>query len=275
MTLILATLVFLLGTAIGSFLSVVIHRMRENKKGIFLSRSVCPHCNTKLKNRHLIPVISFLFLKGKCAYCKKTISKSYILIELITGFLFLLTFSKFNFLITESSNINYFLINYSIDWFIFEKFLIYTVLFSFLIAILFYDTLYQEIPDQFSLPAISIAIVNSILTGTPTITDMIIGAIVFFAFFGIQIILSKGQWVGGGDLRMGILIGALFGVKFGFMSLMLAYLIGAFISVILIILGKAGAKTKIAFAPFLISGILLTIFLGPEIYNLYLDKILY
>jgi prepilin signal peptidase PulO-like enzyme (type II secretory pathway) len=249
--------------------------MRENKKGIFLSRSVCPHCNTKLKARHLIPVFSFIFLKGKCAYCKKTISKSYILIELITGLLFLLTFTKFNFLIVEPSSINAFFTNYLIDWLVFEQFLIYCVLFSFLVAILFYDTLYQEIPDQFSLPAITIAIVNSIIIGTPSTVDMVIGAITFFAFFGIQIIISKGQWIGGGDLRMGILIGALFGIKFGLMALMLAYLIGAIVSVVLIIIGKAGTKTKIAFAPFLISGILLTIFLGNEIYAFYLNTILY
>ncbi len=275
MTIIMSTFIFVLGTAIGSFLSVVIHRMRENKKGIFLSRSVCPHCNTKLKARHLIPVFSFIFLKGKCAYCKKTISKSYVLIELITGLLFLLTFTKFNFLVVQSASANAFFTNYSINWLVFEQFLIYAVLFSFLVAILFYDTLYQEIPDQFSLPAIAVAIVNSIIIGTPGTVDMVIGALAFFAFFGIQIIISRGTWIGGGDLRMGILIGALFGIKFGLMALMLAYLIGAIVSVILIIIGKAGSKTKIAFAPFLISGILLTIFLGTEIYDFYLNTILY
>lgn len=275
MTIILATLVLIFGSLIGSFLSVVIHRLRENKKGILLSRSVCPHCNTKLKARHLIPVFSWIFLKGKCAFCKKKISPSYLIIELTTAALFLLTFLKFNFLVEIPSSIGINIINYSIDWLIFEQFLIYIVLFSLLLAILFYDILYQEIPDQFSLPAISLAIVSALIIGTPEISDMVIGAITFFAFFGIQILISKGEWVGGGDLRMGILIGALFGVKFGLMALVLAYLSGAMVSIILIIIGKAGGKTKIAFAPFLITGILLVIFMGNEIYDFYLSKILY
>lgn len=274
MTLILSTFIFILGTACGSFLSVIIHRTRENKKGIFLSRSVCPHCNTKLKFHHLIPVLSYIYLKGKCAYCNKTIEKRYLFIELITGFLFLFAFLKFNFLVLENINTNLFLINYSIDFMLLEKFIFFSLLFLFLIAIFFYDILYQEIPDKFSLPAIALAIVMAIILGTPSTVDMTIGAITIFGFFGIQILLSRGAWIGGGDLRMGILIGVLFGVKFGLMALMLSYLIGAAFSVILIILGKAGSKTKIAFAPFLISGILLTIFFGNEIYEFYLKTIL-
>ncbi len=275
MTIIVASLVFIFGTLIGSFLSVVIYRVRENKKGIVCSRSICPKCNTKLKKRHLVPVLSWLMLKGKCAFCKEKISPSYLMIELTTALLFLLTFIKFNFIVEIPSSIGLDIINYSINWLIFEEFIIYIFLFSFLLAILFYDILYQEIPDRFSLPAIAIAIVLALLTGSPEISDMLIASITFFSFFGIQILISRGEWIGGGDLRMAIIIGTLFGIKFGLMALVLSYIIGALVSVILIIMGKAGSKTKIAFAPFLISGILLVIFMGQEIYDFYLKYILY
>jgi leader peptidase (prepilin peptidase) / N-methyltransferase len=275
MTIIFATLSLVLGALIGSFLSVVIFRIRENKKGIFFSRSICPHCETKLKKRHLIPVISWIFLKGKCAFCRKNISPRYLFLELTTALLFLLTFLNFNFLIPIFSSIDASLITYSIDYLLLEKFIIYIVLFSLLIAILFYDLLYQEIPDRLSLPAIAVAIVSSIILGTPEIFDMLIASATFFAFFGIQILISKGEWVGGGDLRMAILIGTLLGLKFGLMALILAYFIGAVISIGLIIAGKAGGKTKIPFAPFLISGILLAIFLGENIYTFYQTFILY
>ena len=139
MTLLVVALVFIFGTAIGSFLSVVIHRLKTNRKGIIFSRSICPACKKQLKWRHLVPIFSWLFLRGKCGYCGAKISSHYLTLEIVTGLMFLATFLNFNFLeVTQLVNTSN-LLDYSINWQTFELFLFYVIEFGLLIGIFFYD----------------------------------------------------------------------------------------------------------------------------------------
>jgi len=271
MKLILVTTLFILGASIGSFLSVVLYRVKNNKKGIFLSRSICTKCNTKIKARHLIPIFSYLFLRGKCAYCGSKISKRYFYLELVTGLLFVVTFLKFNFLIEISSSINSDIINYSIDWIVFQNFAFYTIVNIFFVLIFFYDLLFLEIPDRFSLTLISIIIAGHLVLNDITALNMLLGAAGLLSFFLIQYIISKGKWIGGGDLRMGIMIGALLGLKFGIVALFISYVIGALFSIVLILLKKVNRKSKIPFGPFLIIGTLTVLFYGQELLDFYLS----
>lgn len=133
MTLFASIIVFIFGATIGSFLSVVVYRIKKKKKGIFLSHSICPECKKKLKWRHLIPIFSWLFLRGKCAYCGKKVSSHYFTIELITALLFLATFLVWNFIESVPSIVDPSLLNYIIDWHTFEIFLYYIVVFTLLI----------------------------------------------------------------------------------------------------------------------------------------------
>jgi len=270
MTTIIAVLIFILGTAIGSFLSVIIHRSYKNIKGIFISRSICPFCKKKLKWNHLFPILSYLFLGGKCAYCKKKISPHYMLLEVLTGVVFVTIFLNWNFLtvIPQTANPEFF--NYGIDWIIFEKFLFFLIEFSILIGIFFYDLLYKLIPDFLSIPAIVIAIGQGLLTGFPSPLNMLIGALAIGLFFLLQFLLSKGKWIGGGDIRLGVLMGVLLGWEMALMALVVAYIIGAIFSIILLIKGTANRKTAIAFGPFLVIGVTTAIFYGDIILNFYL-----
>lgn len=273
MTLFVSILVFIFGTAIGSFLSVVIHRIRHKQKGILLSHSVCPSCKKKLKWRHLIPVLSWLFLRGKCGFCGKKISTHYFSLELITGLLFLLTFLVWNFVLEIPSTVNPELLNYAINWHLFETFIFYIILFTFLIGIFFYDLLYQEIPDRFSLPAIAVTIVAVLLLGLTPPLSMLIGGAGIFLFFLAQLVMSKGKWIGGGDLRLGALMGLLLGWKLGLIALIISYFLGSLASVILLIQKKANRKSAIPFGPFLVTGTVIAIFYGNQILSWYLGTL--
>jgi len=274
MTLILAILIFILGATIGSFLSVIIYRLHTKKGGMILSRSVCPKCNATLKAIHLIPIFSWIFLRGKCAFCGAKISVRYLFLELLTGLLFLLAFINFDFLIVIPSSIDPSYFSYAIDWMIFEKFTFYIIILSFLITIFFYDLLYLEIPDKLSYPAIAVAVAGGLVIGMPPVVDMIIGGFAIFLFFAAQFYLSSGKWIGGGDLRLGILIGVILGLKMGLLALMIAYIIGALVSLILMIRKEITKKSIVPFAPFLVSGVIIVLFYGQEIIDWYFNLIM-
>ncbi|MBD3360759.1 hypothetical protein GF366_03080, partial [Candidatus Peregrinibacteria bacterium] len=234
MTTFFAVLSFILGAFIGSFLSVIIYRVHEKKKGILLSRSICPECGKKLKFRHLIPIFSWIFLQGKCAYCGKKISSHYLMLELITGLLFLASFLTWNFLEAVPSIVDPTVIHYSVNWKIFEIFIFYLIELTLLIGIFFYDLLYREIPDRLSIPAIAVAIAGGLIFGIVSPLNMLIGGGGIFLFFLLQFLLSGGKWIGGGDLRLGALTGILLGWKLGLIALIIAYVLGAIISLILL-----------------------------------------
>lgn len=250
MTIIISFLAFILGTCIGSFLSAINHRLKNKSKGFIMGRSVCPSCKKKLSWYHLFPIFSFLFLKGKCAKCNKKISPYYPLLELSTGLTYL------------ALTLNYGITNW--------PFLIfYGVIFTLFLAIFFYDLRYQEIPDSFSLPAIVIAFAGNFFFKLVDPASMAIGALVIGGFFALQFFLSKGKWIGGGDIRLGILIGAFLGLEQGAMALFIAYILGSFISIFLLISKKANRKTLIPFGPFLIIGLIVSLFYGKELVSIY------
>ncbi len=274
MTNIFAILAFILGAATGSFLSVIIYRLKHDVKGIISSHSVCPSCKKKIRWRHLIPIVSWIFLRGKCAYCNKKISIHYFIIELATGLLFLSAFLHFNFLTKAVSLVNPTLTIYGIDWFIFSLFVYALIIISFLVAIFFYDLLYKEIPDHLSVPAILIAIIGGLIFGAPAPISMAIGGAGIFMFFLLQFAISRGTWIGGGDLRLGLFTGIFLGWELGLLAVIISYIIGAVFSVFLLARGKANRKTAIAFGPFMVMGILISFFYGEEILNWYLHGIL-
>jgi leader peptidase (prepilin peptidase) / N-methyltransferase len=251
-------LLFILGTMIGSFLSVLISRIHSNKKGIFFGRSECPNCKTKLGFADLIPIFSYISSFGKCRHCKKTIGIWYLLLEVTTGLIFAALYFKFPFINNETIIL----------------YVYYAVISVALIGILFYDLKFMEIPELFTLPIIAIIFASSFFIKSPGLFDMLIGGAVAGIFFGFQVIVSKEQWMGAGDTQVGILLGMLFGWKYLIMCLLIAYVVGSLISMILLISGKVGGKTKIPFAPFLVFAAFIVLFFGDYIYKLYESTLL-
>lgn len=233
-----------LGLIVGSFLNMLIPRLHENTGGILNGRSQCQKCKIRLGALELIPVLSYLGLRGRCRKCKKAISFWYPLIELVTA----LSFIALTLYTTDL-----------ITW-IFQL-----LLFSVLLFILFYDLRYKEIHDAVMLPGIAVAFIYSVLSGFPT--SALIGGAIGFSFFALQYFASKGRWIGSGDLRIGAFMGLMLGWPSTLVALMTSYIIGSFTGILLLLSGKADRKTALPLGPFLVLGTLIAFFWGTELWS--------
>lgn len=266
MTAFLIILIFILGASLGSFLSVVIDRIKHRRKGILFGRSACPHCKNKLGTLDLIPILSFITLKGQCRYCGKPISPHYLSLEVITGIVFTTLFFRYPFLSQNELFLNF-------DTGLMLNFVIACVTSVFLIAIFFYDLLHSEIPDIFLFPLIGIAFVGSLILGTPDLVSMLIAAAIALVFYGGQHLASKGKWLGEGDIYLSIGTAFILGWQQFLASIVITYIIGGCVATYLLLNKKVTGKTQIPFAPFIILGTLVTIFFGEELLQWYLGTL--
>ena len=277
----LAILVFVFGTAVGSFLNVVI--LRHEKKPIS-GRSGCPKCGKTLEWFELIPVLSFLIQKAKCRGCGRPISWQYPLVEIMTGFVFVAIF----FFLTDFYRVGSI---FDIAFLSFGfSFLTLASIWGLLVAIFVYDLYHKIIPDDFVFPFIFLSLVwlfHSASSGeffsSPSVSDMFMGPL-FFLFFASLWYFSRGTWMGFGDAKLALGMGFLLGFSNGLSAFMLSFWIGAGVAVILFLYGtvikkldnikvplflkELGLKSEIPFAPFLVIGTALAFFFGVEFIDL-------
>ena len=257
-------IIFYIGTALGSFISVVIYRIKHEKSGILFGRSHCTNCNKSLAAIDLLPIVSYISLNGKCRYCGSEIAPSYIFMEIFTGIIMALLYLHVPFL-DFSQNVSL----PGIMLPVFFQFMQLALVFLVLVGIFFYDLLYQEIPDIFTYVGIMLALLgNIIFSGVPP-EEYIPGAAFGAFFFGIQLLVSKGKWVGSGDVILGLLMGILLGWKQLLLSLFIAYLLGSIVALWLLMTKKVEKNSKIPFAPFLVIGTILSVLFGSEMINWY------
>jgi len=273
----LSVVVFILGLTVGSFLNCVIYRLKTGQN-FLKGHSSCPHCLHQLKWYDLIPVLSFILLKGKCRYCKKPISWQYPLVELITGLLFLQIFN-FQFSWTLSGGLSVELLFNEFSIFNFLNLIYYWFIVSLLIVIFVYDLKWYVIPDKIVYPAIIIALIFnfqfSIFNQFSIFKFSILSALGTSIFFLAIFLISRGKWLGFGDVKLAFFMGLFLGFPDILVALFLAFLIGAMIGLGLIIFKKKGLKSEIPFGPFLITGTLIALFWGNQIINWYLNLITY
>lgn len=244
-------IVFLFGLCIGSFLNCYIYRLEKNMN--MRGRSFCPNCGTTLKWKDLFPVFSFIFLGGKCRYCKNKISSQYLLVEIFTAVVFLTTF----------------LINLQQRGVLAGIFAFYIL--SVLIIIFVYDLKHYLIPDKILLPAIGIILVYRIINfDINFFINYLIAGFSAFLFFFLIFLITKGRGIGFGDVKLSLLMGLLLGIKSVLVALFIAFLLGSVVGIFLMIFKKKGFKTEVPFAPFLITGTFIAIWYGPKIANWYL-----
>ena len=260
----------LFGLVMGSFLNCIIYRLQTGES-FLKGRSFCPHCRHELSWQDLIPIFSFLILKGRCRYCRKPISWQYPLVELATGIIFLLIVWNLEFGICLEFG----------TW----NLLFYLLISCFLIIIFVYDLKHYIIPDAVIYPAIAIAFlyqlfrmlnfVNWNLFGIWNVESGILRPIssAFLAslFFLAIVFLSQGKWMGLGDVKLAFLMGLFLGFPNILVALFLAFFIGAIIGIGLIISGKRTLKSEVPFGPFLITGTFIALFWGNQITNWYLS----
>lgn len=247
---------FIFGLAVGSFLNAWIWRLKHGQS-VLKGRSRCPECGKTLKWVELIPLISFIRQKGRCLHCHKKISWQYPLVELVLGLLFLMaTFLRLGTDLPIDSR----------DLLIWLRDLF---LMTFLLGIFVFDLRYYLIPDQFTLPALVIVFIVNRFLGIPG-DKLLLGVIVGFAFFAAQYAVSKGKWVGGGDIRLGALMGAILSWPLILVALFLAYFIGSIAALVLIVRGRKTLKSQLPFGTFLAASTIFTLYWGQSVLDWYL-----
>jgi leader peptidase (prepilin peptidase)/N-methyltransferase len=269
MMLVYYSLIFIFGLAVGSFLNCVIYRI-EKEKSFLRGRSYCPNCKHQLAWRDLIPLLSFIALKGKCRYCKERISLQYPLVELVAGILFVLVLNY------ELGIRNYGLFNF--ENILNSLFLLLTS--CFLIIIFVYDLKHYIIPDEVIYPAIGAAFLYQLfriwdfghwdLFGLWSLGFGILPPLFLLAI----ILFSRGQWMGLGDFKLAIFMGLFLGFPNILIALFLAFFIGAIIGVGLILVRKKTLKSEVPFGPFLVIGTFMALFFGQMITDWYLHFLL-
>ena len=244
--------IFLLGVCIGSFLNCVIYRLEQKKS--LSGRSFCPHCKHTLEWLDLLPIFSFIFLKGKCKYCHKKISWQYPLIEIMTGLVFL---SVFMFQVP----------GFNLQRIINVFFLFYIS--GSLVIIFIYDFKHYLIPDKILFPAILIASAYRIIENYVAIPNYLLAVLAASGFFLVIFLISAGRWMGFGDVKLAILMGLLLGFPNVLTALFIAFFLGAIMGVIAMIFKKKTLKSEMPFGPFLIMGTFFALFWGQQLINWY------
>ncbi|MEI7498747.1 MAG: prepilin peptidase [Candidatus Falkowbacteria bacterium] len=261
MSIVISIFVFLIGLAVGSFLNSAIWRLYEEKS--FKGRSVCTHCGHQLAWYDNIPVLSFAWLRGKCRHCHKKISWQYPLVELVAAGLFLLIWQQH----AANFNVTFFQTIWLLrDW----------VIAAALLSIFVFDFKWYLIPDIISLPAIGLLLVlNLLLSFYPgaSITifqnswqSWLVSGIIGAGFFYLQYLISAGKWVGGGDIRLGAIMGLLLiSPSLLFLALLLAYWSGALVGVSMVLVGKKQLSSKLPFGVFLVPATIIAWLWGEPI----------
>jgi prepilin signal peptidase PulO-like enzyme (type II secretory pathway) len=260
------------GLIIGSFLNVVILRLNTGR-GVG-GRSSCMTCGTHLKWYELIPVVSFLIQLGRCRHCGAKISWQYPLVEAGTGILFALTFLK---LVPNA--------------YIFQ-FLFMCLVWAVLVVITAYDVRHKIIPDGLVYLFIILGylkIVTAIFFHAgaagvgmnEAIMMFVAGPLLALPFYLLWLV-SDGKWIGLGDAKLVLGFGSLLGLGLGISAVVLAFWIGAIISLLLIAMPKIGhmisgiadkkigLKTEVPFAPFLILGFIIVYFTMIDVLGIHM-----
>jgi leader peptidase (prepilin peptidase)/N-methyltransferase len=229
-----------LGLVLGSFGNVLVFRVPEAES--IGGRSHCPGCGYQLAIHDLVPVLSFLWLRGRCRKCRKPISVQYPLVELCSGLLFLGALAHEGF-----DPLRGFLLGTSL-WLLL------------LIAVI--DARKGLIPDALSFPFIAAGVLHGFLLPHFPLLPLLMGG----GFFAAQWLVSRGRWVGSGDILLGIGIGAATGAwPLLLVALFASYILGSVVAGYLLLRKRKTMEGTLAFGPFLCVGTFVSVFWGPAI----------
>lgn len=265
-----AILFFVLGAIVGSFLNVVALRYNTGRKPT--GRSACFSCGKKLEAYELVPILSYLFLLGRCSKCKSCISIQYPLVEFVTGLLFVLMY-----------------------WYQSQSLVLlayYLLVSCLLVVITVYDIRHMIIPDGLVYTFIGLGLLRllyeiplNLLFQSPEVWNLLAGPIIFLPFWALWY-FSKGTWMGFGDAKLACGIGWTLGLVKGASAIILGFWIGAVLSLLVIALGKVAStsymrkifsslglpvlhlKSEIPFAPYLILGMFVALLANVDLLGL-------
>jgi len=246
-------LVVLIGLVLGSFSNVCIYRIPQ-KKSILFPSSFCPKCGKKIRFYDNIPLLSYIILKGRCRNCKAKISVQYPLVEFITSALLVLAYLRFG-----------------LTW----DFAARSILILFMILTFSIDLKHRIIPDVLTFPGIILGFLLSFLVRSPSVWNSLLGILVGGGMFYLSAILGellfKKESMGGGDIKLAMMLGAFLGWQNIILVLLLSALLGSLIGGVALFISKDVKETRtIPFGPFLALGAIIAMFAGDAIISAYL-----
>lgn len=243
---------FCFGTIVGSFLNVCIHRLPQGKS-IILPSSQCPHCKTSIRFYDNVPLVSFIFLRGRCRACHAPISWRYPLVEFLMGLFSIILLWKYG---------------------ISTLYLIYFAFFASLTLVSFIDLPHRIIPDVISLPGIFVGLVISILHPQMPLKDSLIGVLLgggsLYVVASVYHLVTQREGMGGGDIKLLAMIGAFIGWKGVLFTILCSSFIGSVVGIALMyIFSRADSKYAVPFGPFLSLGAIIYVLVGESLINWY------
>jgi len=260
-TLLLSLIAFVFGAMLGSFLNVCIVRLPKGES-VVRPPSHCPSCKAQIPFYQNIPLVSYLFLRGRCRFCAERISPRYFFVELLMGILTVALLFRFG---------------------LSAAFFVNLVFVAALVVVSFIDLDVQIVPNVISLPGIGLGFVASLAQYPWPADSLSIPPSPLSSFIGILIgggFLWSVAWVyefftgtegmGGGDVKLLAMVGAFLGWPSVPLTLFFASITGSVIGVIFMIRTRAGRKYAIPFGPFLCVGALFYLFLGRIVLDFYL-----
>lgn len=288
----------LLGLVVGSFINVLTLRWNPATSGQVVKsiqgRSHCLHCGKNLKWFELIPIFSFIFLGGRCHYCRKKLSWQYPAVEALTGLIFvgiawrILHFNFFSYHFFADPRQNFWVAVIILVWFFYA---------AVLIALSIIDLRHYLLPDKIIFPAAAVSLLANLsfyslsLTRENSfpqqglnflgpyadvvnvhfnvLTSALAGAIILSLFLFLIYIFSRGRAMGFGDVKLAILMGLMLGLSAGVASLLISFVIGAIVSIFIVLTSKKKLKDAVPFGPFLALGVFTIFFFGQIIINFY------
>lgn len=236
---------FLFGITIGSFLNVCIYRLPQ-QISVAQGRSFCPQCHTQLKSTDLVPILSFLFLKGRCRYCQARISWQYPLVELLTGILYLIAFALYPF-----------------QW----RAIVVALFFSVLLVIAFIDYQTRLIYDRTLVFILCLVPFYLFLPPALPLFEHVLGAFIISVPMFLLAYCFNG--FGGGDVKLVAVAGLFLGWKLMLITAFLSVISCGMLGLVLLASKKADRKTEIPFGPFLSAGMILAMIFGQPFWTWY------
>jgi len=250
----LSLYVFILGLCVGSFMNVCIYRLPAGRS-IVRPASCCPSCATPIRIYDNVPVLSYLWLRGKCRNCGARFSARYPLVELLGGLTALAAYLKFG--LSLEAGI-YFLFCASLE------------------VTTFIDIDHRIIPDRITLPGIPLFFLAALLVTrigwvNAALGILIGGGSLLLIAWGYAAVTGK-EGMGGGDIKLLAMIGALLGWIGVLFTIFVASLVGTLVGIVLMLRARKGMKMALPFGPYLSIGAIAYVFFGPELILLYLRQ---
>lgn len=238
---------FIFGSIVGSFLNVCIFRIPRGES-IIAPPSHCPLCNSKIRWYDNIPILSYAILRGRCRSCRGKISPVYPTVEILTATSFLILFRQYG---------------------ISPDFFIIAALTSALIVISFIDLRYKIIPDIIVYPGMIVGATWVLGRHWSDLVYYLMGWLVGGGILYLAAVVSRGG-MGGGDVKLGAMLGLFMGWERVLVALFLSFLLGSVVGLLLIALGKKKRKDPIPFGPFLSIGSFISLIWGIKIWDWYI-----